>query len=58
MGELLSLVLFPILGISVLLLREQLRDRRLWRCDVPLELADFGPLNLKIGGYERHERTN
>ena len=41
MGKLLSSVLFPILGISVLLLREQLRDGRLWRCDSPLKLADF-----------------
>lgn len=42
MGELLSLVLFSILGISVLLLRKQLRHRWIWRRDAPLEVASVG----------------
>ena len=49
MGELLSLVLFSILGISVLLLRKQLRDGWIWRRDAPLEMAGVGTNRERYG---------
>ena len=42
LGGLLSLALFYIVGICLLLLGFQLRDRRLWRCRSTVDLADLG----------------
>jgi hypothetical protein len=41
-GELLSLLLLPILGVCLVLFGKQLRDGWLWRCDPPIEVADVG----------------
>jgi hypothetical protein len=42
-GRLLSLELFPILGICILLLDNQLFDGRLWRSCAAADVADLGP---------------
>ena len=43
MGGILSLALFPILGICLLLLDNKLYDRRLWRRRPAADVADSGP---------------